>query len=65
MSVSQSGSSNAGSTTLFFVNCPNINGNSAGEGGVFYINQPLIVVHLINVVISNSIATGIGGVVSI
>lgn len=65
MTIIQSGISSLQATTITFKNCPNLIGNKASEGGVFYINQPKIQVLLDTVKISNANAATLGGVFSI
>lgn len=65
MSVIQSGIDELDPTTIYFKDCPNMDKNEADEGGVFYLNQPYMIIHLLNVVISNSKATKRAGVISI
>ena len=65
MSVVQSGLSAISKTKIKFVDCPYLNGNQAQQGGVFYMNQPNITIHLLNSQISNSRATQTAGVIYI
>lgn len=65
MSVIQSGLNILDETVIYFIDCPNMIGNEADEGGLFYINQPYITVHLINVDITSSIGHKRAGVVFI
>jgi hypothetical protein len=57
MSVVQSGLVQLDDKVIKFVDCLNIFGNIAKQGGVFFMNQPRITIHIINSLIQKSLAT--------
>ena len=63
MSVVQSGLVQLDDTVIKFVDCPDIFGNQAKQGGVFFMNQPRITIHLVNSLIEKSKATDTASVV--
>jgi hypothetical protein len=65
LSVIQSGLDKIDPTELLFQDCPNISGNEALEGGVFYMNQPYITIRLLRSTVANTMASKRGGVVYI
>jgi hypothetical protein len=51
MSVVQSGLVQLDDKVIKFVDCFDIFGNKAKQGGVFFMNQPRITIHIVNSII--------------